>query len=227
VPQHIGTAGIKATAWVEHSILSPSPQVKRTKELQRFVEGLRSLFDPGEPLDVATRRWMETFFGYSLKEVRIHRGQEAEEASRQMGARAFTFRGEVFGPHRSLDTSTKEGLGLLAHELTHAIQQTQPHQLPQGHPESSDVGLASAASLKSHSGAEMVLLAPASNSPITTNLQQREAQAQANERLVIEGLGNRTESPPQIDPELVAAKVYRLMQQELVLERERATKLGG
>jgi hypothetical protein len=124
VPQHIGNAGAKAVAWVEHIVLSA--QAKRTKELKEFAERLRSLFDPGEPLDVTSRRLMEPFLGYDLQEVRIHHGQKAEEASRRLGARAFTFRGHVFAPRQNLDGSTTEGLGLLAHELTHVIQQTQP-----------------------------------------------------------------------------------------------------
>ncbi len=79
-----------------------------------------------------------------------------------------------------------------------------------------------------HSDVEMVLLASPKSSPLTTNPQLREAQAQANEQLVVEGLADNTaKSPHQINPEEVANKVYRLMQYELVLERDRATKIGG
>ncbi len=228
MPQHIGNAGTKATAWVEHIILSPSPQIKKAKELEEFTEGLRSLIDPGESLDGSTRRLMEPFFGYDLERVRIHRGHRAEEASHRLGARAFTFRGHIFAPHQNLDASTSEGLGLLAHELTHAVQQTQPHRLPQGQWANQDTRSAPAARPGSHPGTEMVLLAPAKGAPLTANVQLREAQAQANEQLVAEGLADRkAKAPPQINPEEVANKVYRLMQYDLILERERVTKLGG
>jgi len=232
VQQHIGST--KATAWVKPIILSPGPQVKRAKELEDFTESFHSRFERGEPLDVTTRRLMEPFFGYDLEAVRIHRGQQAEEASRKLDARAFTFRGHIFGPRQTLATSTREGQGLLAHELTHVIQQTQPHRLPQSRLETDeDFTLPTtnqavkAASPGSHPGAEMVLLAPSKSSAPTTSPQQREAQAQANEQLVADSLDNKTESSPQINLEEVANKVYRLIQHDLVLERERATKLGG
>jgi hypothetical protein len=73
----------------------------------------------------------------------------------------------------------------------------------------------------------MVLLAPAGGVPLNPSLQQREAQAQASEQLVAEALGNRDKPPPEISAEAVADKVYRLMQYDLRLERERRTKLGG
>jgi len=166
---------------------------------------------------------MEAFFGYDLGEVRIHHGHRAEEASRRLGARAFTFRGQVFGSKQNLDTSDTEGLGLLAHELIHVIQQTQPHQLPRGQMTDRNTSSAPAALPRSHSNTEMVLLAPARSTPVTTNLQLREAQAQASEQLMAKGLGSKTKSPPQINHEEVTNKVYCLMQNDVRLERERAT----
>jgi len=225
VKQYI--SGTKATAWVEH-ILSLSPQVKKAKELEDFAERLRSLFNVGEPLDVTTRGLMEAFFGHDLKDVRIHRRYQAEEASHRLGARAFTFKSQIFGSRQNLDSSRMEGLGLLAHELTHAIQQTQPHELPQGEMVNQDNSPVRVASAASHSDTEMVLLAPAKSSLLTVNLQLREAQAQSSERLVVEALSdNEPQSPVEINPEEVANEVYRLMRNDLVLERERAIKLGG
>jgi len=171
---------------------------------------------------------VEPFFGHDLEDVRIHHGYQAEETSRRLGVRAFTFKGHIFGPRQNLDASTTEGLGLLTHELTHVIQQTQPHRLPRGNFEGDFSQPVPAAPPGGHSATEMVLLAPPKSSPLTTNPQQREAQAQANEQLVAEGLAdNEAKSPPQIDPEEVAGKVYHLMRNDLILERERATKLGG
>ncbi|MBA7468480.1 hypothetical protein ES707_03731 [subsurface metagenome] len=232
--QHIGST--KATAWVKPIILSPSPQVKRAKELEDSTKRFHSRFERGEPLNVTTRRLMEPFFGYDLEAVRIHHGHQAEEASRKLDARAFTFRGHIFGPRQTLATSTREGQGLLAHELTHAIQQTQPHRLPQGRLETDEDFTPPTANQAtssvttppgSHSGTEMVLLSPSKSSAPTTSPQQGEAQAQANERLVADSWDNKTEASPQINLEEVANKVYCLIQHDLVLERERATKLGG
>ena len=57
--------------------------------------------------------------------------------------------------------------------------------------------------------------------------QQRETEAQANEQAVDEVSGNRARQRSPIDPKEVADKVYRLMQHELILERERVTRFGG
>lgn len=209
-----------ALAWVER-ILALNPQVKRAKELEDFVERLHSLFNAGEPLNVTARRRTEAFFGYDLEAVRVHHGHEAEEVSRRLGARAFTFRGHIFGPRQNLDTSSEEGLGLLAHELTHAIQQIQPHQLPQRQRESRERSPVSAASPGSRSDVDKVLLASPQNPPLNISPQKAEAQAQASERLVTKVLKSQAKSPPQIDPAEVASRVYRLMEYDLKLERDR------
>ena len=53
-------------------------------------------------------------------------------------------------------------------------------------------------------------------------------QAKANEQLIqSETSDNEPRSQPQVNLEEVADKVYRLMQHDLILERERATKVGG
>ncbi len=210
-------SGTKTGAWVAH-ILSLSTRVKKARGLEPFTERLHSVSKVGEPLDVATRKRAEAFFGYNLEDVRIHYGHQAEEASRRLGARAFTFKGHILGSHQNLDASTREGLGLLAHELTHAIQQTQPHRRPQRQ---------SANREESTVSATPVLSASRQGPPTSASPQQEEAQAQASEQQVVEGLRNETESPPQVNPREVADKVYRLMQYDLVLERERATRLGG
>jgi hypothetical protein len=220
-----GISGTKTGAWVAH-ILSLSTRVKKARGLEPFTERLHSVSKVGEPLDVTTRKRAEAFFGYNLEEVRVHYGHQAEEASRRMGARAFTFKGHIFGPRQNLDASTRDGPGLLAHELTHAIQQTQPHRRPQRQSANREESTVSATP-EVHSDAAMVLSASRQGPPTNASPQQEEAQAQASEQQVVEGLSNETESPPQMNPREVADKVYRLMQYDLVLERERATRVGG
>ena len=220
-----GISGTKTGDWVAH-ILSLSTRVKKARGLEPFIERLHSVSKVGEPLDVTTRKRAEAFFGYNLEDVRVHYGHQAEEASRRLGARAFTFKGHIYGPRQNLDASTREGLGLLAHELTHTIQQTQPHRRPQRQAANREEGTVSATP-EVHADVGMVLSASRQGPPTNASPQQEEAQAQASEQQVVEGLRNETESPPQVNPREVADKVYRLMQYDLVLERERATRLGG
>jgi len=65
----------------------------------------------------------ESGIGYDFGQVRVHTDAKAEESARALGADAFTFeRHIVFGAGRYAP-STREGRHLLAHELTHHVQQ--------------------------------------------------------------------------------------------------------
>jgi len=81
------------------------------------------LNSPGQPLDETTRSYFEPRFGYDFSQVRTHTGARASESARAVNALAYTTgRDVVFGT--SLYTpQTTEGRRLLAHELTHVIQQ--------------------------------------------------------------------------------------------------------
>jgi hypothetical protein len=83
-------------------------------------EALRS---PGRPLDAATRAHFEPRFGHDFNSVRIHTDQQAADAARDLAAEAFTV-GEhiVFGKSQYAPDAIS-GLHLLAHELTHVVQQ--------------------------------------------------------------------------------------------------------
>lgn len=81
------------------------------------------LHSPGQPLDRATRRFMEERFDRSLGDIRIHTDPAAAQSARLLSARAYTVGNHiVFGPGGySLGCATRRQR--LAHELTHAIQQ--------------------------------------------------------------------------------------------------------
>lgn len=84
-------------------------------------EVLRS---PGQPLDAATRTFMEPRFGQDFGTVRVHADTQAATSARDVNAQAYTVgRDIVFGSGR-LSPSTPAGLRLIAHELTHVLQQT-------------------------------------------------------------------------------------------------------
>jgi hypothetical protein len=81
------------------------------------------LHGSGQPLDPTTRAWMESRFGYDFKPVRVHYDARAASSAQAVNAAAYTVgRDIVFGAGRYAPT-TAAGLGLLAHELAHTIQQ--------------------------------------------------------------------------------------------------------
>ena len=82
------------------------------------------LSSPGQPLDAATRNFMEPRFGQDFSGVRVHTSGAAAEAARAVNARAYTVgRNVVFGEGQYVPGSS-EGKRLLAHELAHVGQQS-------------------------------------------------------------------------------------------------------
>ena len=78
---------------------------------------------PGQPLDGATRGWMEERFNADFGEVRVHTDARADRSARALNASAYTVgRNIVFGRSQYAPT-TNDGRKLIAHELTHVIQQ--------------------------------------------------------------------------------------------------------
>lgn len=77
----------------------------------------------GVPLPPSTRRFFEPRFGASLAGVRIHTDAEAGRLTRQVQARAFTVGRHLFFGPGEYRPGTSAGQRLLAHELTHTLQQ--------------------------------------------------------------------------------------------------------
>ena len=82
-----------------------------------------ALASPGRPLEPALRQDMEQRFGHDFSRVRVHSDEAAEQSARDVNAHAYTVGHDiVFGEGRFVP-GTREGQRLLAHELTHVIQQ--------------------------------------------------------------------------------------------------------
>jgi uncharacterized protein DUF4157 len=77
----------------------------------------------GEPLDAATRAFMEPHLGADLGAVRIHRDDNAAQSARDIQAVAYTVGHNVVFGHGQYAPHTNAGRRLLAHELVHTIQQ--------------------------------------------------------------------------------------------------------
>ena len=78
---------------------------------------------PGHPLDTATRAFMEPRFGHDFSGVRVHSNPIAEQAARQINARAYTVGQSIAFGSGQFAPSTHDGRRLLAHELAHVVQQ--------------------------------------------------------------------------------------------------------
>ncbi len=77
----------------------------------------------GRPLSASVRRTMEPHFGRSLSRVRVHTDGEASRTAGAIKARAYTLGRDVVFNQGEYKPETIEGQRLLAHELTHVVQQ--------------------------------------------------------------------------------------------------------
>jgi hypothetical protein len=86
-------------------------------------EVLRS---PGRPLDHSALAYFEPRIGHDFSDVRIRTGPQADTAARSLGARAFTLGRDIVFADGEYATGSDRGRRLLAHELTHVVQQSRP-----------------------------------------------------------------------------------------------------
>ncbi|MEM1301962.1 MAG: DUF4157 domain-containing protein, partial [Pseudomonadota bacterium] len=75
---------------------------------------------PGRPLPAGLRARIEPHFGTSFEDVRLHTTKSDQEAATRIGARAFTHKNHIWLGPGETETNTR----LMAHELTHVVQQT-------------------------------------------------------------------------------------------------------
>lgn len=191
----------------------------RSRHLATWLE---KRLGQGRPLDEDTRRRMEGLFGQTLHDVRLHDSEQAGEIASRLGAEAFTVEGHIFADPARLQALTPEGQGLMAHELTHVLQQTQPPPAP-----------------RSAGGGRRIEARPQGASPRAAHVPQfatqsaaaspsvgapAEAEARANEERVRSAAeaAEAQERGQEVDVEEVADRVYRLMRRDLMLDRERS-----
>jgi Domain of unknown function (DUF4157)/Novel toxin 16 len=85
------------------------------------------LSSPGQPLDTATREFMEPRFGYDFSQVRVHDDQRASASAQEVNALAYTVGSNIIFRSGYYKAQTKNGRRLVAHELVHVIQQGSRH----------------------------------------------------------------------------------------------------
>jgi hypothetical protein len=117
-------SGSPAGSFTESPAGSPTGSPTTSPTLSpALASRIHSLRGGGTPLPGAVRGLLEPRFGHDFGRVRIHRDSSAAALAERVNARAFTLgRDVVFGTGQ-YDTGSRAGLRLLAHELTHVVQQ--------------------------------------------------------------------------------------------------------
>ena len=108
----------------EEEMLQAKNREDATSEVSHGLESqINAIKGGGQPLAESERAFFEPRFGYDFSRVRVHADTRAAESALAVNARAFT-RGHhiVFGAGQHVPEMS-EGQRLLAHELTHTVQQ--------------------------------------------------------------------------------------------------------
>jgi hypothetical protein len=143
------------------------------------------LQSPGQPLDVDTRIGMESNFNHDFSSVRVHTDALAAESATTVNALAYTVGQDIMFANQQYAPNTSKGKQLLAHELTHVVQQ--------GGSNSNQANLKTASFLMPSSGEQSIELGSV-NAPEEHEAEQKAAQ-------VINGEGVHV-SPNQNSPAL-------------------------
>jgi len=121
--------GVKRHGVKRHSAFSPTSVIQRTGGTQggavdrRIQQGIQRARTGGQLISNHVRTPMESAFGANFRGVRLHTDDRADQLNRALRARAFTTGQDIFfrrGEYRPGSDSTRR---LLAHELTHVVQQ--------------------------------------------------------------------------------------------------------
>jgi Domain of unknown function (DUF4157) len=83
---------------------------------------LAAFGSPGRPLDASARAFFEPRFGVDFSDIRIHSDDKAAAAADAVSARAFTRDKDLYFGKSEYRPATPQGRRLIAHELTHAVQ---------------------------------------------------------------------------------------------------------
>ena len=84
----------------------------------------RVLAGSGRPLDPALQQDMGRRFGHDFSQVRVHTGSAAEQSAQDINAHAYTVGHNIVFGAGGFAPGSHEGRKLIAHELTHVVQQT-------------------------------------------------------------------------------------------------------
>lgn len=78
----------------------------------------------GQKLDSSTREFMESRFDTDFSDVRVHTDKNASLSAAQIGARAYTVGNDIVFGKGQYQPQSRQGKQLIAHELTHVVQQS-------------------------------------------------------------------------------------------------------
>jgi hypothetical protein len=156
----------------------------------------------GAPLAASLRRQMESRFGESFADVRVHDNDQAHASAAELNAKAYTHGTDIVFSAQRFDPSSLPGMRLLAHELAHVVQQRRGGGVPDPSHDSGTEAGARAAAQAVTSGSGPVSVAGASAVGVA-----REPEDDEEKRQALPAMSVLTQRPPEVDaapPEIKA-----------------------
>lgn len=105
-----------------HSATNLTTQNKNNHS-KKFSSTSETVKKSGAPLQTSVRKSMERKFAASFEQVRVHTDSKAADSASEIGARAYTLGNHIVFGNLEYQPATTKGEHLLAHELTHVLQQ--------------------------------------------------------------------------------------------------------
>jgi hypothetical protein len=119
---------LQAQGAEEDSMQAQTATAGQAAEPQQAMQTARQ--HPGSPLQARIQQKMEQAFAQDFSGVRIHTDQAAVVLNQQLGARALTSGQDIYFNAGEFQPASREGEHLLAHELTHVVQQRDAANTP-------------------------------------------------------------------------------------------------
>ncbi len=182
----------------------------------------QTLRAPGRALDTATQRLMSSRFGHDFSQVRVHTDVAAAASAQAVNARAYTVGQDVVFDAGNYAPGTSAGQRLLAHELTHVVQQAKASPMVGG---GLQIGASSSeAEREADQAASQVLdgraVAPA-NDQHSLGIQRDDGPQSGEEETKLRwpGMGQQPSFQLHLDPE-IEAQLAAMRAMELLLTPE-------
>lgn len=104
----------------------------RDKQMtEALSDQIRNSVGKGNDLPASPQKEMSDSFGVDFSDVKVHTGPESVQMNQALGAQAFTHGNDIFFNAGKFDPESTNGKRLLAHELTHVVQQGKGRVAPQ------------------------------------------------------------------------------------------------
>lgn len=113
-----------------HSVIQSQPLQSSIGRAPSALQVRDLIGGSGSRLQPGTRRDMESKLRHDFSAVRVHTDGEAARSAGSLNARAYTVGQDIVFGAGQYSPHSREGRSLLAHELTHVVQQTGPRGIP-------------------------------------------------------------------------------------------------